>query len=397
MKKYLTALCIVLIATVNLVQAKIITVNVMDFSFSPSSFTANVGDTVKWVWNSGIHTTTSTSVPTGAATWSNPMDASHTTFLYKITTAGSYAFQCNFHAIMGMTGTFTVTGGVAKAVITLVKAVIVNNCTNTNTLKYKCTNSTPPYKVQLYRYGVVFGAARSVTDTTTYLNLPIGSYYATAFGKGATGTNFGKSVTSSVVPVPTSLSVSRITATGARLKWIKYACVKYYRVQYKIRDSLIWITKNTLGNKDSIDLTALRANTKYQFRVASADSLNKITAISRFSVIDSFVTKASMPVSDSAISSKENKELSPATEDNSVVAYPNPASTQLHVQANKSFISVSLIDLSSKIVWEGSGTELLIKGKQLDIDISRLPEGTYLLRLIDEQHRVVTKKVVILR
>ena len=78
------------------------------FSFSPNTSSLTVGDTVKWVWGSGGHTTTSTSVPLGAATWNSPIDNVTTSFTYVITTAGQYNYQCNFHVSMGMTGVLNV-------------------------------------------------------------------------------------------------------------------------------------------------------------------------------------------------------------------------------------------------------------------------------------------------
>jgi len=66
-----------------------------------------VGDTVKWVWISGSHTTTSTSVPTDAASWDSPINSSNTSFSYKVTVAGAYDYKCTPHAAMGMVGSFT--------------------------------------------------------------------------------------------------------------------------------------------------------------------------------------------------------------------------------------------------------------------------------------------------
>lgn len=82
-------------------------VTVQNFSFAPSSFSAVIGDTVEWDWVGGSHTTTSTSVPGGAATWSNPMNSGSTTFQYKITTAGTYNYWCAIHTTM-MEASFTV-------------------------------------------------------------------------------------------------------------------------------------------------------------------------------------------------------------------------------------------------------------------------------------------------
>ena len=89
------------------------TVTVANFSFTPSSFTAAVGDTVEWVWASGSHTTTYTSIPAGAATWSNPINTSNKTFDYVITVAGTYDYWCAIHTV-SMEASFTVTvSGVA--------------------------------------------------------------------------------------------------------------------------------------------------------------------------------------------------------------------------------------------------------------------------------------------
>ncbi|HTB31175.1 MAG TPA: T9SS type A sorting domain-containing protein, partial [Bacteroidia bacterium] len=73
-------------------------------------FTATIGDTVEWDWVNGGHTTTSRSglIPAGAATWSNPMNSSSTTFQYVITVAGTYNYWCAIHTT-AMEASFTVT------------------------------------------------------------------------------------------------------------------------------------------------------------------------------------------------------------------------------------------------------------------------------------------------
>jgi plastocyanin len=77
-------------------------------SFSTSTLTAKVGDTLTFVWTSGTHTTTSTAVPSGAATWDAPLTSSSTVFKYIITKTGTYSYKCTFHESMGMSGTVTV-------------------------------------------------------------------------------------------------------------------------------------------------------------------------------------------------------------------------------------------------------------------------------------------------
>jgi plastocyanin len=91
------------------VSAATQTVTVQNHVFTPASFTINQGDTVKWVWLSGSHTTTSVTIPAGAAAWNNNITSASTTFLYVPAVAGNYSYKCIPHASMGMVASFTVT------------------------------------------------------------------------------------------------------------------------------------------------------------------------------------------------------------------------------------------------------------------------------------------------
>jgi plastocyanin len=92
-------------------------VNVQNYSFSPSNINnVQIGDTIRWVWVSGVHTTTSSSIPAGAASWDSPITSTVTSYEYRVTAAGSYSYVCTPHAGMGMTGTFTVVAGATLTV-----------------------------------------------------------------------------------------------------------------------------------------------------------------------------------------------------------------------------------------------------------------------------------------
>jgi len=102
---FIVLLIILPIATVS---AHKVVITVQNFSFSPASISnVVVGDTIRWEWIEGTHTTTSTAVPTGAASWNSPITSSNTFFEYKVTEPGVYNYKCNIHAAMGMVGTFT--------------------------------------------------------------------------------------------------------------------------------------------------------------------------------------------------------------------------------------------------------------------------------------------------
>ncbi|MEI6059529.1 MAG: BACON domain-containing carbohydrate-binding protein [Bacteroidota bacterium] len=82
-------------------------ISVQNYSFTPASIPdVVVGDTIRWVWVSGSHTTTSTTIPASAATWNSPISSTTTTYDYKVTLAGTYNYKCTPHAAMGMVGSF---------------------------------------------------------------------------------------------------------------------------------------------------------------------------------------------------------------------------------------------------------------------------------------------------
>ena len=76
----------------------------LGFVYSPNSLKVSVRDTIQWVGDFTMHPLGSTSVPVGASSFNQ---GTGTSFTYVITVAGSYAYQCLFHASLGMTGTFT--------------------------------------------------------------------------------------------------------------------------------------------------------------------------------------------------------------------------------------------------------------------------------------------------
>lgn len=121
MKKYLSLATICMLFTLSGYSFTQI-VNVNNFTFSPASFTINIGDTVKWVYAGGTHTTTSLTIPTGAAAWDHPINSSSTTFTYVPTKAGTYNYKCTFHFAMGMQGNFTVVCAQVSATISAASA-----------------------------------------------------------------------------------------------------------------------------------------------------------------------------------------------------------------------------------------------------------------------------------
>ncbi len=86
-------------------------------SFSPSSLTIHVGDTVEWTWSGSNHNVVSGSdctadglfcSPDDSNCSSAPLSAKGTTYSHTFTAAGTYPYHCSLHCSLGMTGMITV-------------------------------------------------------------------------------------------------------------------------------------------------------------------------------------------------------------------------------------------------------------------------------------------------
>ena len=120
MKKFVLLPLVITLMTISS-KATIHIVQVSNFQFSPANVTdVFVGDTMRWVWVSGSHTTTDdnatykgspTSLPAGASSWNSNINSASTTFDYMVTVAGVYNYLCQPHAA-GMKASFTASNAV---------------------------------------------------------------------------------------------------------------------------------------------------------------------------------------------------------------------------------------------------------------------------------------------
>lgn len=83
-------------------------VNVQNYSFIPANLNVQVGDTIRWVWVNGTHTTTSTTIPSGAVAWDAPITSSNPVYEYRVSVAGVYNYLCTPHSSTQI-GSFTAT------------------------------------------------------------------------------------------------------------------------------------------------------------------------------------------------------------------------------------------------------------------------------------------------
>ncbi len=273
---------------------------------------------------------------------------------------------------------------VSTAQIALVKAKPGTSCTNSS-LQLKCSGSKAPYKVQLYRYNIAYGDSLIIADTaaSTIGNLPPGNYYATAYGDGATGSAYGTSATASLVPKPTNTNETNITATSATLNWTNKPCVKGSIVQYRIKGTTSWTTKNIFAN--NITLTTLQYYTTYEWRAAAIDTGANISELaqSAYTTIDTFKT---LPLT-SFVAVGGNMQAV----HNALSVYPNPA---------VSITSIGLQQTAQMIIKDASGKTIWINktaSGNVHIDVSRWQQGIYFIQILYADKTVSSEKLIINR
>lgn len=155
-------------------------VTVANFAFSPSTISANVGDTIRWTWISGSHTTTCdgsalTSRPPGAAPWSASINSTSPLFMYRITVAGTYNYKCIPHGAGGMVGVINVASPVISLNLTSMMEGFWNGSVMvSDTVKVYLHNSSSPFaKVDSAKVNL----NSSGNGVLTFSNASGGSYY----------------------------------------------------------------------------------------------------------------------------------------------------------------------------------------------------------------------------
>ncbi len=216
-----TLFTLLVFAGISKAFAAIQVVNVANFSFTPSSFSINAGDTVMWVWVSGSHTTTSQGIPAGATTWNQNINSSagNTSFIYVPGISGTYNYHCSIHPT-SMIGSFTVNCAPPSAADAAIVASGPTTFCGNKSVTLSVTKSGLSY---LWNTGAT---TQSITATVS------GNYSCSVSNN--CGTTLSNTITVTVNPLPTSkvnagscsggavlLTCTATPNTGVKYKWTK--------------------------------------------------------------------------------------------------------------------------------------------------------------------------------
>ncbi|MBA2423594.1 MAG: T9SS type A sorting domain-containing protein [Chitinophagales bacterium] len=326
-------------------QATTHTITVQNFFFSPTAITINLGDTIKWQWVNGDHTTTSLTIPPGATPWDHDIsnDPGNTSFKYKPNVLGTYNYKCTPHFSMNMQGSFTVACAVASVSISASGPTTFCSGGMVSLSKSSSSGSFASYQWKKNGLNITGATNASYSATVT------GSYtlvVTNSCGNSATSNNI--SVTSNPTPKP------KITPAGP----INMCQGETATLTANTANNIIYQwskNNNTIAGATNKTLIVSSAGS---YKVKETNSITGCTKTSVAVVVN--ITCKELP------------------EDAILSAYPNPTSDYFIINTSvfeNSKGYVNLYDLTGKllqsVVIESETTEV---GKDL-------PGGLYLAKI----------------
>ena len=330
-----------------------------NYFFNPSSVTVSVGDTVRWQWSAGSHTTTSGVIPAGSASWDELITSSNSTYEYHVTVAGNYNYVCTPHAGMGMVASFT--------------AVAI-----TPTLAVSPVNQVVPASS-----GITTFAVTSNSNWTTSSNASWCTVTTSGSGNGSITANYSENTSviqrvATITVMVTGLSDQTVTVSQAGALPTLSVGPDNQNVSatsgttvfnvvsntgWTSTSNASWCTVTPTGNGNGSISAMFEVNPSNQVRVATIT-----TAVSGLSPQTVTVTQAAstVGVGEQALSGLQ--------------VYPNPSMGLIKLNT-ENFVDqtaeVTIMDLSGKNIL----SRVCSGATEYSFDLSPEPTGNYFMRI----------------
>lgn len=348
-------------------------VNVGDFYFEPSNLTVEVGDTIRWVWIEGHHTTTSTTIPSGAQSWDSPITSAVTSFEYRVEVAGVYTYRCVPHSSV-QTAQFTAVNPAPTLSVSPTNRDVTNVAGTTSFIIMTNGNWTATSAEDWLSFPAN-GTGNSTLNVQYDANMSVDSRIATITVSVSGVPNVQVTVTQQGAPAILMIdplnhdvdyhSGSVTFAVTSNTNWV-------------VAETESWISSNNDGTGNGSIIVDYMENTTNQPRVANlvvtAQNLTQTVSVSQ----------------GASTVSVNNKELS------NFNVYPNPSTGVFNIttysnklQTGKTTIRV--FDTKGNLVYDEVKTNFL-SGK---VDLSKMTRGTYLIQL-ENKDQIYTNRVALI-
>jgi len=329
-------------------------------SFVPATgVTINLGDTVKFQWQNGSHTTTSTTIPSGAASWNQNITSSSQTYIYVPAVVGAYSYKCIPHETMGMVGTFNVVCTPPTA-STVTPAGPITKCKG-DAAATLTASAVAGATFQWYKNGTAISGATS----SQYLPDTTATYTCKTVNGCGNATSNAVVVTINPAPVPAfTVSNSQMTYTftnttaGTGLHWD-------------------WVFGDTQTSTAKSPTHTYAAAGSYMVHLTATDSFGSQCS-----------AMAMQTITVTAPTSIQNVDAN----DLQLQVSPNPASGQITVTHKQGNASFKVYDITGR---NFAAPKVLNKNNTSStLDISGLPAGNYILE-IQMGDKSATKRIIV--
>ena len=343
--------------------------------FSPASVNVNVGDTMRWVWVAGTHTTTSTpgAIPAGAASWNSAITNIVTVFEYKVTLAGSYAYVCTPHASIGMVANFTATAAAPTLNVTPTNRNVTADAGNTT-------------------FTVMSNASWTVTSNATWCTATSGGN-----GNGTITANYTMNTSVSqriatLTVMVTGLPAQMVTVTQAGAAPILTVTPANQNVSAALGNTSFTVVSNTAwtvsgnagwctfapsGNGNGTIAITYTANTANTIRVET------------MTITVNGLTPQTVTVTQAASTVGLDEQAQ-----NDFRVYPNPTKGVFKMNTGSfgtQAIDVSIMDMSGKNILSG----IYSGASEYFFDLSQASRGYYFMQVKTANYTAVRRMVLI--
>jgi plastocyanin len=348
-------------------------VGVQDFSFNPSALpNVQLGDTIRWEWISGSHTTTSMTIPGGASAWNSPITSVNPSYEYVPAVPGLYNYKCTPHFAMGMTATFTVTGTAPTL------------------------NVTPSNQNVTYVVGTTSFTVTSNTGWTAVSNQAWCTVTPSGTGNGTITANYvsNSSVNQRVASVTVTVSglpaqVVTVTQDGAPRQLAITPDNQNVTVPAGSTDFTVTSNTDWTASSNSSWCTVTPSGTGNGTLTATyTDNSSGPARVAAITVTVSGLAPQTVTVSQSGGTTGIANKTG-----NSFTLYPNPTTGIVNIrfgEASGNVLDITVTDITGRVIQH----QIMNDGSQAGIDLSANTDGTYFVKVAGE-NGTLTKKVIL--
>jgi plastocyanin len=344
-------------------------VSVADFQFTPTSLpNVNPGDTIHWEWVSGTHTTTSTSVPAGAATWDAPIDAVNTFYEYPATIVGTYNYHCMHHP--SMVASFTVTGFVPTLTVTP-------------------SNQNVSYVVGTTNFNVISNSSWTAVSNASWCTVtPSGTGNGTITANYTSNPSVNQRVATITVTV-SGIPAQMVTVTQAGEPRNVVVTPSNQNVTAPAGTTDFTVTSNTdwTATCNSTWCTVTPSGTGNGTLTATYTDNSGVPRMATITVMVTGITPQMVTVSQDGTTGITMNNAS------TLRVYPNPTTGMITVVTGESAGKVddlTVMDITGKTIY----SNVVGSSQQYSVDLSSYPGGYYFVRVTSDTG-ILTRKVIL--